>query len=596
MDYLKHFNLSERPFRPCHEARVFFRHRQAAELTAAIRQNDDGGIVILKGPSGAGKSSLLRRLVVDLQDQFRTVLIFNPQLTLSEILRQALTDFGHSHKFSPSTAEEELLGYFQNSAADFVEAGFRLLLAVDEAEKMSPESLAELYGLISLEPKWKGRAQLLLAGSDEQSWPKLPEAAASVKELSLAPFDRQESDAYLAFRLKAAGASETCFNSRALKALWLSGGGRPGLLGQLAERALIAAWSSGRRQVGPRQVKAAQNSLDNPFGLDYQALGRAKPALGREPSKLARPRRFLWPAVALLAAVSFGLSVWGAHRAEPQPAQTPPAPEPIIFSEEPQSGGQSPPAAQPGAPALPSPPPQLLTLPQGALALVVDTQAELGRLWQGRAKGAALKAEISAADFERRGLYLFGRQRDKNKPIVFQYPPSRTVPLKQAGAIWPALATALPQDILPLIVADPEDLAKLKNQAHEQAVSRRVKAWVQSQQYRFPDTMAELYASSFQFFELGAQSRTINRENFRKALHSEARSSGEVKLSVSQPLIMQDPNNDNLVWAIFNLKYESRLRHDMGLRVLIFEKSLLNQDKWLIVAELWLPEKSLKEQ
>jgi hypothetical protein len=74
-----------------------------------------------------------------------------------------------------------------------------------------------------------------------------------------------------------------------------------------------------------------------------------------------------------------------------------------------------------------------------------------------------------------------------------------------------------------------------------------------------------------------------------RSLDSESQVAGDVKLAVSDPLIMVDPRGQNRAWAVFNLKYDSRIRHDTGLRALVFERSLMS-GQWLIVAELWLKE------
>ncbi|MGL4209149.1 MAG: hypothetical protein ACRCTY_07150, partial [Candidatus Adiutrix sp.] len=237
-------------------------------------------------------------------------------------------------------------------------------------------------------------------------------------------------------------------------------------------------------------------------------------------------------------------------------------------------------------------PPQLLNLPSGTSALIIDQDGAIGRLWQGGHRGPGLKAEVASPRFKSPGLYIFGRPRGQN-PLVFQFPPAREIPRNEANTLWPQLATLLPQNILPVIVAPAQAFTRPQNEAAQKAVLSRVKAWVQSQQYRFADTTASLYASTFQFFETGQPTKTISRDNFRAALNSEFRTAGEIKLTTSAPLLMQDPEKSNIVWAIFNLKYESKLRNDMGIRVLIFEKSVLSHDNWLIVAELWLPEKSL---
>ena len=602
MDYVKHFNLTDRPFRASHEARVFFRGASGAAVFAAMRDDVWPPVINLKGRTGLGKTTILKRLEVELRGSVRTVLVLNPKMTLAEILRQALTDFGHSHKFTPATPEEELLGYFQNSVADFIEAGSRILLAVDNAEDLSPRLLADLYGLMELEPGWKGRVHLLLCGSAESPWPLVPDIMLETRDLELAPLSREESDEYVATRLKAAGGTN-CFNKAALKSLWDYAAGVPETINQLAERALMAAWSSGRSEVGPAQLNAARGSLDKPMSMNYDGLDKAAGGQVIRPGNSGgKSLNFRHISLLVFFLVVVGLVVH-LFSSSQTPVDVVELPEPVVFETEEEPVATVTPAGKNevskisgvDAPALPTPPSQLLALPQGSLALVVDNDAAVGRLWQGGARGPGRKADIVAPKFKHKGLYLFGRQKGQSEPLIFQYPPARDVPHQEAKQIWHLVSTLLPQNIVPLIVASQEEFFLEQNAENEESINRRVKAWVQSQQYNFPDTMADLYASSFQFFELGRQPRTINRENFRKALNSEARTSGVVNLTTSQPLIMQDPVKSNLIWAVFNLKYESKLRRDIGIRVLVFEKTLLGQDNWLIVAELWLPEQNLQE-
>ena len=610
MDYLKHFNLSDRPFKNTYDGRFFFRSQAAEAVFAALRDQSCPSLVHLKGPDKVGKTSILRRLAPELRDSFKVIVWLNPHLNLAEMLRQALNDLGHSHKFTPHTPEEELLGYFQNTVSEALADGYRLLLAVDNADELSPEFLSELYGLMELESSWLGRVLLLLCGSPDQPWPMVPDMMTEVRELSLPPLDAGEAEEYVLSRLKAAGGA-ACFSRGALRDLWEYGRGRPETINQLAERGLIAAWSAGRREVGPSQLKAARTSLDNPLTLNRQALNQAArgPAPVRPHQPPPRPAASAWvfrPLAILLVLVLAGVFFIQSRPSQPEAGPlVVPESEPLMLTDQeteanqealtPAGDNQVVEAAGVLAPTSNILPPQVLSLPQGSMALVVNMDESFGQLWQGGARGPGKKGELATPKFKHKGLYLFGRPRSDN-PLIFQYPPARDVPLAEARELWPRVATLLPQNILPVIVAPGLDYAKSRNTEAEEAVAKRVKAWVQSQQYRFADTTAALYASSFQFFELGRAPRTVKREDFRRALNSEVLTSGEVDLTTSQPLIMQDPGQPDLVWAVFNLKYDSKLRHDMGLRVLIFEKGgLLSQDSWLIVAELWLPEKSLRE-
>ena len=594
MDYLAHFNLSDRPFKNTYDGRFFHRSIAAREIFRSLKDGGLSPLVHIKGREQVGKTFLMRRLGLELKEAGRTALILNPHLTLAEILRQVLTDFGHSHKFSPQTREEELLGYYHNATADFLEEGQKVFLTVDNAAELPPAMLAELYRLMELEPGWRGRVSLVLCGSAEEPWPEapdqMPDQMPEASELILPPLPASEIESYVSTRLKAVGGG-ALFSRAALRALGDHGLGRPEIINQLAERGLIAAWSDGRDQVGQAQMEAARASLEAPRNLDYDLLAEAAQSQvirpGQAPGRKTKP---LLAAVVILALLGYF-----AFK-EPPPPPLPPAEIEADAEDEPRPVETAAPAGEPAldseirAPSLPTPPGQLLTLPQGSLALVVDQNQNTGRLWQGGVRGPGLKAEVAVPVFKNQGLFLFGRPRGRT-PLIFQFPPSREIPTAEALIIWPRVVTLLPQNILAVIVAPAESLAAPGRPEDLAAIDSRFKSWVQSHQYKFPDTTAALYASSFQFFEPGQPARIVNREDFRQALNSEARTSGNIHLATSQPLIIRDPKNDRLIWAVFNHKYESRLRRDTGLRVLVFEKS---QDNWLITAELWLPEKSLQ--
>ena len=600
MDYTTHFNLTDRPFKNTYNGKDFFPSEGALAVFNAIKDPRCPPLVHLKVTPKSGLTSILKRLPYELKTtSVKVALILNPHLTLPEIIRQILTDLGQSHKFDAHTPEGALLGYYQNVVSDLLDDDYRVLLAVDNAAELTPDTLGELYSLMELEPNWAKKVIILLSGLDTKPWPVIPDIFYKSIELKLSPLSVEQTESYIAFRLKAAGGG-SLFTRATLQTIAEYSGGLPETINQLADRSLIAAWAKGATQVESSHLKSAIATLEEP-GQDPKS-GEVTGQIGRKQNykELGKFGPLILIVVAALVSL-MGIK----YLTGPTSNDVPTNPSDIVVFTGPEdpSANQTldavpaAPSTTTGAtnrtsPALPTPPPQLLNIPQGTLTLVVNQDRGIGRLWQGGAKGAGLKAEVATPKFKNNGLYIFGRPID-NEPIVFQFPPSRGLPIKEAKKIWPRVVTLLPQDLLPVIVASDSHYQGPPNKEAKEAILNRTKAWVQSQQYRFPDTMADLYAPSFQFFELGQAGRTMDREDFRQALKSEARTSGSVNLNTSIPLVMQDPERDNLFWAIFNLKYESKLRNDTGIRVLIFEKTQ-RSDTWLIIAELWLPEKSLK--
>ena len=597
-DYEHFFGLKERPFKGALDMGFFYESKKACELVGILKDKPSPQLLHLQGPAKVGKSSLLKMLPSLLPDNFVVVSLLNPHLKIYEALRLGLLALGHGHKLAVSKSEESLLGYFHNALKELAAENHHLVLAFDEADKLTPEFLDDFRNILDFEKSFKDNYTIILAACDDSPWPSFGQVAPQI--LFFEPLDRQELESYVKHRLRAAGARKNYFSKEALDALWQKSGGLPGMVNQLAERALMAAWADGRKEVLGSHLNLAKESLEKPIAVDKDPLAESFHQAKKEPAKGAKQSHKGLGRLVIMGAVLLGILsyFWQSNQEEPLSVND------VAIENMEEASSQALPLSPPDnaalaqstavdAPRLPSVPPQLLNLPQGQLTLVIENDKMLGRLWQGTHKGSGLKAELVCPEIADNGLYLFGKPSGVS-PLIFRFPPAKQLPREAARDIWPQVATVLPQNILAVMVADSASYVQERDEEAYKVLSSQVKVWVEAQQYSFADTLASLYASSFQFFEVGREERAIKRSDFQKALSSEAKTSGGVKLAISEPLIMQDPANSSLAWAIFNLKYESKLRNDMGVRVLVFEKSTLSQNTWLIVAELWLPEKSLR--
>ncbi|MDR1870851.1 MAG: hypothetical protein LBS60_02810 [Deltaproteobacteria bacterium] len=594
MDYEAFFKLKERPFKNPLEAKFFFRVPLFNQICQILTETPRPNLLLLKGAEGSGKSALLRRLPWTLRNGLIVVPILQTGHQLINILRDALIGFGLGFKCSPQVPEESLLGFFQNAVSNFVANNYGLVLAADGAQALSVDNLNDLLHLLSLEPTWQGQTTLLAATRPDVNWPQEAIPASAVT-LEMAPLNPFETAAYVRYRLKTAGSRQDCFTDEALVALHKLSGGAPAAINALAERALLTAWAAGKKEITPAILAQAHASLDTPLAVSQKA---AQKAAGFKPE---RPKIHSWRtrvalAISMVAVFSLGFFIW--PKGEPNPDQTPPAQVAAPLPPPPKAPTATPAAAPlpPGVTpslGLPSPPPILLSLPHNTMALVVDQSLNQARLWQGQLKQTGLKAELTPPELTEPGLYLIGRPKSRIS-LIFQYPPGREVPKEVGEKLWRQIETLIPQDILPIIVADSPLLTRPVPEGTLSVLKDKLKTWTTSQEVKFTNDLARLYADPFTYYEPGLKPQTIDQESFQVALASEARTSGDVKLAISEPVITLDPRNHHRAWAIFSLRYDSRLRHDIGLRVLIFEKGLLSDD-WPIKAELWIRETSLRD-
>ena len=93
--YAPHFGLKQAPFSIAPDPRYLFmseRHREAlAHLLYGVRGG--GGFVLLTGEVGTGKTTLCRCLLEQVPRRCNVAYIFNPKLTVDELLRTVCAEF-----------------------------------------------------------------------------------------------------------------------------------------------------------------------------------------------------------------------------------------------------------------------------------------------------------------------------------------------------------------------------------------------------------------------------------------------------------------------------------------------------------------------
>jgi len=193
----------------------------------------------------------------------------------------------------PARERESLLAEVYERLAIIREDGRHAVLIIDDAQALaSPETLAEVCGLLKLEYEDRRLLSLVLAGT-----PRLAEALASDPVLAhrvdvkvhLEPLDALTASAYLAHRLQGAGGAASILEPEAVAALHRLGRGIPGLMNTLADNALFEAFLCGRTAVSPVDVERAHRDLGWDAGVAAQAAAPDRDASPRRSAISARP-------------------------------------------------------------------------------------------------------------------------------------------------------------------------------------------------------------------------------------------------------------------------------------------------------------------
>jgi MSHA biogenesis protein MshM len=281
--YLEHFGLREPPFRITPHTDFFFtganRGPTLDALIYAITQ--DEGIVKVTGEVGSGKTMLCRMLLERLPENVETLYLANPSLSRQEILGAIADELGVP---TDGKATHSLTRALQDALIERYARGKRVVLLIDEAHAMPAESLEEIRLLSNLESKAAKLLQIALFAQ-----PELDErlAATDMRQLreritqhfNLAPLKKDDVAAYIEFRLRAAGYhGPNPFTGDAVEMIARISEGLSRRINILADKALLAAYSSGRHQVDSGEIRiAAQDARFSP--LQPKTAWNPKPLL-----------------------------------------------------------------------------------------------------------------------------------------------------------------------------------------------------------------------------------------------------------------------------------------------------------------------------
>ena len=265
--YLKHFDLSERPFSITPDPRFLYmsaRHREAlAHLLYGL--GEGGGFVQLTGEVGTGKTTICRCLLEQVPENVDIAMVLNPKVTATELIATVCDELGISYP-AESSSIKTLVDILNRYLLDAFARGRRIVLIIDEAQNLSADVLEQVRLLTNLETATQKLLQIILIGQ-----PELRKflAREDMRQLSqrvtaryhLEPISRDEADAYIRHRLQICGASKTLFDKRAVDRIHELSGGIPRLINVLCDRALLGAYVEGSPQVDSKIVRKAAREV-----------------------------------------------------------------------------------------------------------------------------------------------------------------------------------------------------------------------------------------------------------------------------------------------------------------------------------------------
>jgi len=245
--YCEFFGLKEVPFNITPDPDFMFfstRHHEAfVNLLYGIKNRK--GFMEVTGDIGTGKTTLYRTLLTHMGNEISSALITNPALSAAQLVQTIIEDFEIQVEKKNRKGYSDALNRF---LLELEARGSTAVLILDEAQNLKPGTLEQIRLLSNFETNKTKLLQIILVGQPELRTllekPSLEQLRQRITvSAHLSPLDRNETEQYVAHRIKIAGGHDMLiFDPAALDEIHTCSQGIPRLINVLCDKALMMAY------------------------------------------------------------------------------------------------------------------------------------------------------------------------------------------------------------------------------------------------------------------------------------------------------------------------------------------------------------------
>jgi len=272
--YKAFYGLKDNPFsiQPDPDFLYFGRRHTYAYAMMEYGIKDKAGFIVISGEIGCGKTTLVRHLLNNLSTSLTVGLVYNTHREIADLLEWIMLAFGLPYEGLSRVA---LYDVFQRFLIKQYGLGKSVLLIVDEAQNINPDALESLRMLSNINADKHQLLQIMLVGQpqlkDMLARPDLAQFAQRIAvDFHIKPFEADDVQSYIEYRLKIAGRETPIFTPEACARIAEASRGIPRRINILCNTALVYGFSSESEKIDVDLVeevlsdKAEFGALSNP--------------------------------------------------------------------------------------------------------------------------------------------------------------------------------------------------------------------------------------------------------------------------------------------------------------------------------------------
>ena len=275
--YLSYYNLTEKPFQINTDPKFLWQGEKHKEALAMLKYGilDNRGFLFLAGDVGTGKTTLINSLISQLGDQIIVAIVPDPSLEKIDFFNFLAVAFNFNRQFN---SKGEFLVYFSRFLHKAYINNKRVLLIIDESQKLTSELLEEIRLLSNIEKHDAKLINIFFVGQNEFIDILLRSENRALRQritinYRIDPLTENETEQYIQRRLKVAGSQKNIFTSKAVHEIFAFSGGYPRLINIVCDHSLLTGYVKGKKAIDAGIVKECAKELKiSPHTVEEKAI------------------------------------------------------------------------------------------------------------------------------------------------------------------------------------------------------------------------------------------------------------------------------------------------------------------------------------
>ena len=322
--YLKLYQLSQKPFQITADPKFLWLGEKHTEALSTLKYGilEDKGFLLLTGEIGTGKTALINLLVRTIDVAAIVATIPDPGLEPIDFFNFLAEEFKMDRRF---TSKGDFLIEFKQFLLKAYSTQQKVLLIIDEAQRLDPEMLEQIRLLSNIELSNRKLINIFFVGQTEFNRTLLDERSKAVRQritvsYHIEPLTGPETELYIRHRLKVAGARREIFTPAAVKRIHVFSSGYPRLINIVCDHALLSGYSSEAKTIDVDLIRECERELRLPEMKAAQSALPMASGLTPEVSDPEPGRRSGWRlpvGLLVLLLISFTSFMVYQHRSQP---------------------------------------------------------------------------------------------------------------------------------------------------------------------------------------------------------------------------------------------------------------------------------------